>query len=135
VHVIVMCFVSFKRVPSQQYACRTAPKDGHGYYLAQSVWSYAMGWTMGFLGFDSWRGLGIFLSTTASRTALGPTQPPIQLLTGALSLGVERPVREATTHLHPVPRSKNVWSYTSTPEYAFMAWCSGKKDRDNFTLP
>jgi hypothetical protein len=22
--------------------------------------------------------------------------------------------------------SKNVWSYTSTPQYAFMAWCSVK---------
>jgi hypothetical protein len=29
-----------------------------------------------------------------------------------------------TTHLHPVPRSKNVWRYTSTPQYAFIAWCS-----------
>jgi hypothetical protein len=25
-----------------------------------------------------------------------------------------------------VPRSKNEWSYTSTPQYAFMAWCSVK---------
>jgi hypothetical protein len=32
-----------------------------------------------------------------------------------------------TTHLHLVPRSKNKWSYTSTPPYAFMAWCSVKK--------
>jgi hypothetical protein len=28
-----------------------------------------------------------------------------------------------TTHLHLVPRSKNEWSYTSTPQFAFMAWC------------
>jgi hypothetical protein len=40
-------------------------------------------------------GLGIFLFTTASRTALGPTQPPIQWVPGALSLGVKRPGREA----------------------------------------
>jgi len=25
-----------------------------------------------------------------------------------------------------VPRSKNAWSYTSTPPYAFMTWCSVK---------
>jgi hypothetical protein len=25
-----------------------------------------------------------------------------------------------TTHLHLVPRSKNKWSYTSTPQYVFM---------------
>jgi hypothetical protein len=55
----------------------------------------AMGWTVGVLGFDSRRGLGIFLFTTASRTALGPTQPPIQWVRGALSLGVNRPGREA----------------------------------------
>jgi hypothetical protein len=29
-----------------------------------------------------------------------------------------------TTHLPPVQKSKNGWSYTSTPQYAFMAWCS-----------
>jgi hypothetical protein len=40
----------------------------------------------GVLGFDSRRGLGIFFFTTASRTALGPTQPPFQGVPGALSL-------------------------------------------------
>jgi hypothetical protein len=39
------------------------------------------------LGFDSQQGLGIFLFTTAPRTALGPTQPPIQRVSGAFSLG------------------------------------------------
>jgi hypothetical protein len=47
------------------------------------------------LGFDSRRGLGIFLFTTASGTALGPTQPPVQWVQGALSLGVKWPRREA----------------------------------------
>jgi hypothetical protein len=50
---------------------------------------------IGFLGFDSRRGLGIFLFTAESRTALGPTQPPIEWVPGALSLGVERRGREA----------------------------------------
>jgi hypothetical protein len=45
--------------------------------------------------FDSRRDLEIFIFTTASRTALGPTQPPRQWVTWALSLGVKRPGREA----------------------------------------
>jgi hypothetical protein len=52
-------------------------------------------WTIVVLGFDSRQGLGIFLITTASRTALGPTQPPIKWVPGALSLGVKRPGRES----------------------------------------
>jgi hypothetical protein len=61
-------------------------------------------------GFDSRQGLGIFLFTTASKTALGPTQPPIQLVLGALSLGVKRLGREAN---HSPPSSaevKNAWN-------------------------
>jgi hypothetical protein len=37
--------------------------------------------------FESRQGMGIFLFTTASRTALEPTQPPIQWVPVALSLG------------------------------------------------
>jgi hypothetical protein len=60
---------------------------------------------IGILGFDSPRGLGIFLFSTASKTALGPTQPPIQWVGGALTLGVKRPGREAD---HPPPSSAEV---------------------------
>jgi hypothetical protein len=69
------------------------------------------------LGFDSRRGLGIFLFTAVSRTALRPTQPPILLLwvPGSISLGVKRPGREAD---HSPPSSaevQNAWIYTSIP--------------------
>jgi hypothetical protein len=49
--------------------------------------------------------------------------------TGALSLGVKRQGREAD-HLPPSSAEvKNEWSCTSTPQYAFMAWCSVKAQR------
>jgi hypothetical protein len=73
--------------------------------VAQSVLRWATGWTIGVLEFDSRRGLGIFLFTTASRTALGPTQPPIQWIPRALSLGIKRPGREAD---HSPPSSAEV---------------------------
>jgi hypothetical protein len=57
------------------------------------------------LGFNSWQGLGIFFFTIMSRTALGPTQPPIQWVPGALSLGVKRLVCEAD---HSPPSSAKV---------------------------
>jgi hypothetical protein len=44
---------------------------------------------IGVLGFDSRQELGIFLFNTASRPDLGPTQPPIQWVPGALSLEVK----------------------------------------------
>jgi hypothetical protein len=76
--------------------------------IAQSVWCWATGWTIGVLGFDSRRGLGIYLFTTASRTALGPTQPPIQWVPGALLLGVKRLERE-TDHSPPSSAEVKEW--------------------------
>jgi hypothetical protein len=66
---------------------------------------------------------GIFLFTTASRPALGPTQLPFQWVPTALTPSIKRPVREAD---HSPPSSaevENKCSYTSAPQYAFMAWC------------
>jgi hypothetical protein len=52
--------------------------------------------------------------TSASRPALGPTQPPIQWVPGALSPGVKRGRGVMlTTHRLPVPRSRKNSSYTS----------------------
>jgi hypothetical protein len=65
-------------------------------------------------GFESRQGLGNFLFTTASRPGLGPIQPPIQWVPGALSLGIKRPGHEADHSLPSSVEVKNTWSYTST---------------------
>jgi hypothetical protein len=95
----------------------------------------ATGWTIGFLGFDSRRGLGIFLFATASRTALGPTQPPIQWVPGALSLGVKRPGCEADqTPTSNAEVKERVELYIRPPNTP--SWGGAQlKHRDNFTLP
>jgi len=68
-----------------------------------------------------------FLFATASRPAIGPTQFPIQWVTGYPSLGVKRPGREAT-YLHLAPRSSRMREAISPlPQYASEAWCSVKK--------
>jgi hypothetical protein len=62
-----------------------------------------------------------FLFSTSSRPALGPTQPPIEWVPGALSPGVKQTGHEAD---HSPPASaevKKTWIYTSTPPYASMA--------------
>jgi hypothetical protein len=66
------------------------------------------------LEFDSRRGLGIFLLTTVSRPILGPTQPPIQWVPGALSRGIKRTGPEADHSPPSRAEVKNAWSYTST---------------------
>jgi hypothetical protein len=47
--------------------------------------------------------------------------------------GVKRPRREDDQSTPSSAEVKNVWSYTSIPQYAFMAWCL-VKHRDNFTF-
>jgi hypothetical protein len=50
-------------------------------------------------------GVTIFLLLTSSRPVLGPTQPPIQWVPGALSPGVKQPGPE-DDHSQLVPRSR-----------------------------
>jgi hypothetical protein len=73
-----------------------------------------------------------FLFATASRTSLGPTYP-IQWVPGAPSLEVKRPEHEADHSPPSITEVKNVWSYTSTSPYVFMAWYL-VKHKDKFTF-
>jgi hypothetical protein len=63
-----------------------------------------MGWVIG--GSSLCRSRN-FLFTTASRPALGPTQPPIQWILGDFPPSVKRPDREAD---HSPPSSAEVKS-------------------------
>jgi hypothetical protein len=86
---------------------------------------------IGVLGFDFRLGLGIFLFITASRMALGPTQPPIQWV-----LGIKRPGREAD---HSPPSSAEVNEcvelYLRFPNTSSWRGAQFKeKHRDNFTF-
>jgi hypothetical protein len=90
---------------------------------AETVSGLALRYGLVDRGFEPRQWLGIFLFTTVSRTAQEPTHPPIQWAQG-LFLWVKRPERVDD---HSPPSSdevKNAWSYTFTPQFAFMAWCS-----------
>jgi hypothetical protein len=78
----------------------------------------------GWPGFDSWQGQIIFLFATASRPALGPIQPLVQLILGALFRWIKRLGSRADHSPLSLAQVKNNWSYTSTPPYFFMVWYS-----------
>jgi hypothetical protein len=76
------------------------------------------------------------VKTTVSRPALGPTQPSIQWLPGAISLGgggVMRLGREAHQSPPSSDEVKYAWSCTSTPP--ILHGVVVVKHRDTFTLP
>jgi hypothetical protein len=83
--------------------------------------------------FNSQRGLEIFPFDTASRPALELTQPPIQWVPGALSLGVKRLESEAD---HSSPSSTEVKECVELYLHflkVFTAWCL-IKHRENLPL-
>jgi hypothetical protein len=70
---------------------------------------------------------------TSTQPPWGPPSLPSNGYQGLFPWGYSGRGAKLTTHLHLVPKSKNAWSYTSTPQYAFMAWCL-VKNKDNFTF-
>jgi hypothetical protein len=78
-------------------------------------------------------GCKFFFSPPRPDRLWSPTQPPIEWVIGALSLRVKQPGREADRSPPSSAEVKNAWSYTSTPQYTFMAWCL-VKHKDDFTF-
>jgi hypothetical protein len=69
-------------------------------------------WATGQTGFDSRQGPATFLYSTASRSIMGTTQPPIQRVPGCLSPGVKRLGSEAG---HSPPCSAEVKNVGAIP--------------------
>jgi hypothetical protein len=63
--------------------------------------------------FDSWQGQELFLFPTSSRLALGPTQPPIQRVSGSVSQGIKRLGRGADDLSPCNTEFENSSTYTS----------------------
>jgi hypothetical protein len=82
-------------------------------------------------GFDSRQELGVFLFVTASRLALGPTQPPVG--SGGYFPGVQWPWHVADHSPPSFDEVMNAWSYTSTLPHVLMTWYL-VKHWDNFTF-
>jgi hypothetical protein len=78
--------------------------------------------------------ISIFIFTTAFRTALGPTQPPIQWVPDALSVGLKRPGREAD-HSPPSTAEVKEWVELYLQSLNMPLWHGAQlKHRDNFTF-
>jgi hypothetical protein len=92
----------------------------------------ALGCRLDVRGFESRQELGIHLFTTVSKMAVGPTQPPIQWVPGALSLGVKRPGREADRSRPSSAEINNAWRYTSAPQYAFLGLKRPGREADHY---
>jgi hypothetical protein len=106
--------------------CITAPRPNFWKKMRRLTWKLrrkAIGnaASSGNVSLHILAGAGIFLFATASRSALGPTQTPIQCAPGSLSLGVRGwPLTSIWRR-----GQECVELYLHSP-YVFMAWCSVK---------
>jgi hypothetical protein len=73
------------------------------------------GWTAEESGFDSRQEQEIYLISAASRQALRHTQPPIQWVFVAVSLGAKRPDVNLNIHFHLVQWSRRMELYLRSP--------------------
>jgi hypothetical protein len=81
----------------------------------------ATGYELEGRSFDSRQGQVILLCSTAYRPVLGPTQPPVQWVLGAVSPGVKRPLREADHSPRSSAEVKNGGVIPPLPHTS--SWC------------
>jgi hypothetical protein len=107
-----LSYISLHFILTLNFTLRSVVCISHSYLtrvagVAQSV-------RTGQPGFDPRQRQRIFPLPSASRPALGPTQPPVQWVLGVLSPGVKRGRGVMlTTHPILVPRLRNSRSYTT----------------------
>jgi hypothetical protein len=95
----------------------------------------ALGHRLNDRGFESLQGVRIYLFITASRPALGPTQPRIEWVPVAVSLGVKRPGREAnhsppsSAEVTPTPPLPNKPSWGKEIQWEGVNWIHLAQDR------
>jgi hypothetical protein len=101
--------------------------------VAQAVKCLTTGRTIGRSRFNPRQSQRIFPLAPVSRPALGPTQPPVQWVSGVLSPGVKRGCgMTLTSHLHLVSRTRMSRSYIP-PLHLSPSWRS--RNKFTFLLP
>jgi hypothetical protein len=71
--------------------------------------------------------MGFFIFATASRLILGPTQPPIQGVLGALIPGESGRGVKMITHFYLMLRSRMRGAIIPLPKYVIMVWYLSNK--------
>jgi hypothetical protein len=102
-------------------------------WTIQLIYGQGSGLTGQVIGVRSPAGAKYFLFSATHRPALGPNQPPIQMLPRAPHAEVKWQGHAADHSPWPGAEIKHTWSYSSTHPYSFMAWCL-ITSRDKFTF-
>jgi hypothetical protein len=120
-------YIDLSRVPSGKQAQLQNLR-----FWVSTIWSpdssvgLALGYGLDDREFESRQGAGNFPLHHRVQTGSGTHQTSYPMSTRGSFPGVKRPGREVD-HSPSSAEVKNVWSYTSTPQYTFMVWCSVKE--------
>jgi hypothetical protein len=132
--------ILYKNWNTLQQKCKNNSKSTYVYIAChrQGMWPVTIQTRS--LGLDDWvprvrfpAGAGNFSLHHRVQNGSGAHPASYPVGTGrVLSLGIKRPRSEDDPSPPSSAKAKNAWSYTSTPQYVFTAWCV-VKHRDSFT--